>query len=150
MEKHCPDLAHLVPNPDGIDLKKLQEALFTADTCSTAQKERRVFIERIGGIAYQQDCHNHLRCVHTNGMEKKLCARIYKSSSKILLKRLIQNCECLVSTVRTAVPTTNSSASVATTLKGRAKTSPYTSASIIREYVCFTSRAHKVQGKTSL
>ena len=27
MEKHCPDLAHLVPNPDGIDLKKLQEAL---------------------------------------------------------------------------------------------------------------------------
>ena len=76
MEKHCPDLAHLVPNPDGIDLKKLQEALFTSDTCSTAQKERRVFIERIGGIAYQQDCHNHLRCVHTNGMEKALCARL--------------------------------------------------------------------------
>jgi len=39
-------------------------------------KKLCAFIERIEGIAYQQDGHNNLCCVHTNGMEKILFARL--------------------------------------------------------------------------
>ena len=50
MLKHYLNWAHLVPDPKGIDVQKLQEAMFALDTCSMAQKERRMFIERVGGI----------------------------------------------------------------------------------------------------
>ncbi|KAL7536200.1 hypothetical protein ACHAXR_006982, partial [Thalassiosira sp. AJA248-18] len=81
MVKHYPEFAHLVPSSDEIDLEKLREVLLTSDTCNVAQKERHIFSERIGGTTYNQDCHNHLRNVHTNGMENAITERL-----KIILK----------------------------------------------------------------
>jgi len=149
MDDHCPNLAHLVPNPDGIDLKnfkKLCLCWILAQRC----KKNTVFLLSVLEVLHINKTATTIFAVYIQMGWRKNFVHVYKSSSKILSKRLIQNCKCLVSTVHTAVPTTNSLASVATTPKGRAKTLPYISASTIRECVCFISRAPKVHGKTSL
>lgn len=59
-------------------MSKLVGATVTTDTCTPAQKARRDFCLKldplmVGGIIYQQDCMNHLRCVWCKQVEIELC-----------------------------------------------------------------------------
>jgi hypothetical protein len=58
-----PEKLHLVPSPAGIDTSKLGNGgVIMTDTCNTAQKVRRILVDRIAST-YELDCMNHLRNV---------------------------------------------------------------------------------------
>ena len=61
-----------LPTANDIDVSKLgQGGTITTDTCSTAQKLRRILLDTIEGT-YDYDCMHHLRNVWFGNMEKKL------------------------------------------------------------------------------
>ena len=66
----------LVPSPDEININKFgKDGVFNTDTCSTAQKLRRILTEEVPG-AYDFDCMHHLRNVWLGGMEKALTKQL--------------------------------------------------------------------------
>ena len=65
-----------VPSVDGIDVAKLSNGgTITTDTCNSAQKLRRILIEKIPG-AFDFDCMHHLRNIWFGAMEKKLTSQL--------------------------------------------------------------------------
>ena len=71
MDKVDPDNTE-VPPPESIDMKKFDsDSVVITDTCSTAQKVRRIFLEYTDG-ANEYDCMHHLRNVWFGNMEKAL------------------------------------------------------------------------------
>ena len=76
MHEIAPEKVHLIPSPDEIDTTKLgKSGLVITDTCSTAQKLRRILVSAIEG-SLDFDCMNHLRCVWINGVEKALTSHL--------------------------------------------------------------------------
>ena len=72
IDEYAPGNSDLIPSEDGIDINKLGKGgTMTTDTCSTAQKLRRILVEKIPG-SFDYDCMNHLRNVWFGNMEKKL------------------------------------------------------------------------------
>ena len=71
-EKH-PDYDRSgLPTNSDIDVSKLGHGgTMTTDTCSSAQKVRRILLDNIPG-SYDYDCMHHLRNVWFGNMEKKL------------------------------------------------------------------------------
>lgn len=66
----CPEHLNVIPVPETITVEKLSKVLITTDTCNPARAMRRVLIEKhVGPDALEQDCCNHLRNVHTGGVE---------------------------------------------------------------------------------
>ena len=73
---HCPEKLHLVPSPAGIDISKLGDGgVIMTDTCNTAQKVRRILVDRIAST-YELDCMNHLRNVWFGNVEKALSTHL--------------------------------------------------------------------------
>ena len=71
-----PDCLDLIPHESGVDLQKLgQGGQVMTDTCSTAQKLRRILVEQIPG-AYDYDCMNHNRNVWFKAMEAALTEKL--------------------------------------------------------------------------
>jgi hypothetical protein len=61
-----------VPPPESIDMKKFdKDSMVITDTCSTAQKVRRLFLDLTEG-SHEYDCMHHLRNVWFGNMEKAL------------------------------------------------------------------------------
>jgi len=78
-EVYCaeyPDEEDPFPASNGLSLTKLREGGISSDSCTTAQKERRLLAEVIGGEPWQQDCHHHLRNVWFKAMEKALTTKL--------------------------------------------------------------------------
>jgi hypothetical protein len=72
VKERVPQKAALIPSPDGIDLNKLGfDGVAMTDTCNTAQKLRRILVDRIDGMI-DLDCTNHLRNVWLGGVETSL------------------------------------------------------------------------------
>ena len=66
-----PDLVELIPHPDEIDVCKLgMGGVINTDTCNAARETRRLLVEHVGGVTYEQDCCQHLRNVWINGVAK--------------------------------------------------------------------------------
>ena len=73
---HCPEKLHLVPSPAGIDTSKLGDGgVIMTDTCNTAQKVRRILVDRIAGT-YELDCMNHLQNVWFGNVDKALSTHL--------------------------------------------------------------------------
>ena len=72
VKQKSPSKAELMPSPDDIDLNKLGvDGVVMTDTCNTAQKLRRILVDRIDGMI-DLDCTNHLRNVWFGGVEMSL------------------------------------------------------------------------------
>ena len=62
MERDHPELASIIPDPDGISMSKLGEhGLIMSDACNAAQATRRALQVIIGGTTFVIDCFHHLR-----------------------------------------------------------------------------------------
>ena len=70
-----PGNSHLVPSSDGIDMEKLVGANVMTDTCTPAQKVRRILCDAIPGL-HELDCMQHLRNVWIGNMEKALTSEL--------------------------------------------------------------------------
>ena len=77
VEKKHPGKGHLVPSADEINTDKLAKATVMTDTCSAAQKVRRVLCAAIPGM-HEFDCMQHLRNVWIGGMEKAVTGELNK------------------------------------------------------------------------
>jgi hypothetical protein len=82
-----PELHETIPSPDGINIKKLgQHGLIMTDSCNAAQKARRLFQLKIGGIIFKFDCHHLLRNVWIKGMEMSVSSFLQVIIAKSLEK----------------------------------------------------------------
>ena len=64
---HRPDLLDAIPSEDGIELEKLEKALFTTDNCNAAQKLARLAVDELD--MQKQPCWNHYRNTWIHGVE---------------------------------------------------------------------------------
>ena len=66
-----PDLLHLIPDPDSINIDKLGDGgTIATNTCNAAQKVRRLLVEYSNGPVTEKDCMQHPRNVWINGVAK--------------------------------------------------------------------------------
>lgn len=63
LKERSPAFVDYLVDPDTINPEEcMKETMLTSDSCSTALKERRLFMGRIGGdLVLEMDCHNHMR-----------------------------------------------------------------------------------------
>ena len=71
-----PDADDLFPDPDGLDLKKSDSAYIATNSCSVAQKVKRILGDKIGGTVWHQDCHHRIHNVWLKEMEKALTKKL--------------------------------------------------------------------------
>jgi hypothetical protein len=62
-EREFPELVHLIPSPDEVDMNKLEGGSSMTDTCATAQKCNRLLCASVDGVVHELYCYNHLRNV---------------------------------------------------------------------------------------
>ena len=71
-EREFPELLHLLPSPDGVDLNKLAGGAAMTDTCNGARKTNRMTCEDVNGVVHSLYCHNHLRNVWVKNVLESL------------------------------------------------------------------------------
>ena len=75
VEEKYPGNSHLVPSSDEISTIKLNGANIITDTCSSAQKVRRIVCAKVDGL-HSFDCMQHIRNVWIGNMEKALTSEL--------------------------------------------------------------------------
>ena len=75
IDDEFPGNSHLVCSSDGITMDKLKGGNVMTDTCTAAQKVRRILCEAIPGL-HQFDCMQHLHNVWIGIMEKALTSEL--------------------------------------------------------------------------
>ena len=71
-QKEFPELLHLLPSADGIDLSKLDGGSTMIDTCNGARLTNTRIYEDIPGVVHSLFCHNHLRNVWVKNVLESL------------------------------------------------------------------------------
>ena len=59
-EREFPELVHLIPHPEEVDMNKLEGGSSMTDTCSTARKNNHLLCESVDGVVHELYCYNHL------------------------------------------------------------------------------------------
>ena len=62
-EKEHPHYIHLIPQPDEIDLSKIDNGGVMTDTCNSARKANWLIYAFVNGVVHSMFCHKHLRNV---------------------------------------------------------------------------------------
>ena len=71
-QKEFPELLHLLPSADGIDLSKLDGGSTMTDTCNGARLTNTRICEDIPGVVHSLFCHNHLQNVWVKNVLESL------------------------------------------------------------------------------